>query len=193
MVRPTTQIGHQALTSPNKFVKDFNSPVIAQIIQDLKDTMYSTGLIGIAAPQIGENWQIFITEPRQTATRPPEQSDELRIYINPAIIEYSSQQSVIYEGCGSVVEGQLFGPVTRPSQVTVEAYNEQGKKFRLTADGLLGRVIQHEYDHLQSSLFIEKVQDLKQLLHLEFYKEKIKLSPGQTSASHITVKDYTLI
>jgi peptide deformylase len=190
MKRETIQIGHPALKATNSEITDFRSEKVKQLIQDLIDTMYEAKLIGIAAPQIAENFRIFITEPRETPVRPADQSDILRVYINPKIIELSNEDSIIYEGCGSVLNGQLFGPVKRPKLVTVEAYNENGKKFRFTADGILGRVIQHEYDHLEGVEFTEKVTDYKKLMHVDFYIKNIKSSPEQIEASKITKKEY---
>ena len=147
-IKQTLQIGDPRLKAENKKVADFNDPVVKQVIQDLVDTMHQNELIGMAAQQIGYNWKIFVTEPRETETRPADQADELRVYINPVIVDFSGEESVIYEGCGSVLNGALFGPVKRPKEITIEAYDQNGKNFRMTCDGILARVIQHEYDHL---------------------------------------------
>jgi len=192
-VRETIQIGHPALKAKNEEVTDFNDPKIKEVIQDLIDTMRDKGLVGMAAPQIAENYRIFITEPRVTPTRTIDQADELRVYINPEIVETSGEEVVIFEGCGSVMNGQLFGPVKRPKVVTIEAFNESGEKFRLKCDGLLSRVIQHEYDHLKGIEFTEKVYDYKKLMTFDFYIQNIKNSPEQTEPSKITVKEYTLL
>jgi peptide deformylase len=193
MIKPTIQIGHPSLKAENATIDDFQSPKVKQLIQDLIDTMHDAQLIGIAAPQIAENYKIFVTEPRETPSRTADQADILRIYINPTIVYSSPEESIIYEGCGSVLNAQLFGPVKRPKTVTVEAYDENGKKFQFTADGILGRVIQHEYDHLQGVEFTEKLTDYKKLMHVDFYIEKIKLSKEQVEASIITTKEFKII
>src|SRR3989338_5427354 len=146
-VRETIPIGHPALKASNQEIIDFSAPELAKLIQNLQETMRATGLIGIAAPQIGENFRVFITEPRETDTRPADQSDEFRVYINPKIVYKSEEKIVIWEGCGSVLNAKLFGPVERPRVVEVEACDANGGKFRFKADGILGRVIQHEQDH----------------------------------------------
>lgn len=176
-VRPTTQIGYPALKAINVEITDVSDPKVQQVITDLVESMRATELIGMAAPQIGENFQIFVTEPRETKARSADQSDQLRVYINPKIIETSKEQVVIYEGCGSVLHGAIFGPVQRPKQITVEAHDEDGKKFQLTCDGILARVIQHEVDHLNCIEFMEKVSDYKKLLTAEYYIERIKNDP----------------
>lgn len=187
--RETVQIGHPALKAPNKPIIDFNSEEVKNVIQDLVDTMKQNELVGMAGPQIGENFQIFVTEPRVTATRTVDQSDELRVYINPKIVSISIEECLIYEGCGSVLNGSLFGPVMRPKEIIIEAFDASGKKFQLKCDGLLARVIQHEYDHLNGVEFTEKVYDYKKLMAREFYIQNIKTSPEQIANSKLTIKE----
>ena len=187
-VRDTLQIGDLRLKAENKVVTDFNDLIVKQVIEDLVDTMHQNELIGMAAQQIGENWKIFVTEPRETKSRPADQADELRVYINPTIVESSPEENIIYEGCGSVLNGQLFGPVKRPRKITIEAYDKDGHKFRLTSDGILARVIQHENDHLSGIEFTEKIYDYKMLMTAEFYRQRIKMLPEQLEAQKITKK-----
>ena len=127
-IRNTIQLGHPALKAGNKIITDFGDPKLTQLITDLKDTMYKLGLIGIAAPQIGENYMVFITEPRETESRPADQADEFRVYFNPKIVWESDEKIIIWEGCGSVTQASLFGPVLRPKIVEIEAQDILGKK-----------------------------------------------------------------
>lgn len=191
MTRNILQIGDPQLKASNVLIENFNDPKLNQIISDLVDTMHAQNLIGIAAPQIGENYHVFVTEPRKTETRPADQSDELRVYINPKITFSSQEKLTAYEGCGCVANAQLFGPVQRPKIITIEAYDRSGKKFQMKADGILGRVIQHENDHLSGIEFIEKITDYKKLVSREFYLKDIKNSPNQISSSLITIKEFT--
>lgn len=191
--RDTLQIGDPRLKAKNAGVTDFKSTSIKQLVKDLTDTMRVNQLIGMAAPQIGENYTVFVTEPRKTKTRSADQADELRVFINPNIVFFSKEQTLIYEGCGSVCHGQLFGPVIRPKEITVAAYNEAGNKFTFTCDGILARVIQHEYDHLSGIEFTEKISDYKKLLSVDAYIQSIKNSKEQTQASRITKKEFSYI
>lgn len=192
-IRQTIQLGHPALKSKNQLITDFSDQKLRQLITDLKDTMYKEGLIGIAAPQIGENYMVFITEPRETEFRPADQADDFRVYINPKLTWESDEKVIIWEGCGSVTEVGIFGPVLRSKIVEVEAFDQDGNKFRFKADGILGRVIQHEMDHLLGYEFIEKVSDYSKLKSLEFYLKDIKISPDQIEAQKITIKEYRKI
>lgn len=189
VIRDTLQLGDPRLKNKNAFVKDFSSSSIKQIISDLVDTMRSQELVGMAAPQIGENIRIFVTEPRETKTRSADQSDELRVFINPVITLFSEEKSLIYEGCGSVVHGELFGPVIRPKEIVIEAYDAEGEKFRFICDGILARVIQHEYDHLSGIEFTEKISDYKKIVSLEWYIQTIRNSKKQVEESRISKKE----
>ena len=189
-IRETIQIGHPALKAINQEIVDFADPKLTQLVQDLRETMYSAGLIGIAAPQIGENFRVFITEPRETESRPADQADEFRVYINPVIVGKSKDEVIIWEGCGSVLEAALFGPVKRPREVEVEAYDIKAKKFRFRADGILRRVIQHESDHLDGIEFIEIVADYKLLKSKKFYIKDEKNRQEHLKAQKITIKQY---
>lgn len=189
-VRQIIQLGHPALKAKNLEITDFSVLELAVLIDDLTDTMRKDGLIGIAAPQIAENYMLFLTEPRRTEIRREDQSDELRIYINPKIVWESREKVMIWEGCGSVTEVGLFGPVVRPKVVEVEAYDHHGKKFSLKVDGILGRVIQHEMDHCMGIEFVERMSDRTKLKSMEYYIREIKNSVEQQNASRITLKKF---
>lgn len=173
-IKKVIQIGDPRLNSKNKNVKNFGDLKIKKAIKDLVDTMRAKNLVGMAAPQIALNYNFFVTEPRETKVRKAENADDLKVYINPKIVSLSKKETIIYEGCGSVMAGQLFGPVKRPEEIVVEAYNEKGKKFRLTCNGLLSRVILHENDHLFGIEFTEKISDYKKILDLEHYLKMMK-------------------
>jgi peptide deformylase len=80
---------------------------------------------------------------------------------------------VIYEGCGSVAYAKLFAPVRRPEKITIEALDENGNIFRLSADGMLARVIQHEFDHLNGIEFTEKITDMRKIMSSEEYRKRM--------------------
>lgn len=190
-VRKTIQIGDPVLKAKNKIVKNFSNAKVKRVIKDLIDTMIARQLIGIAAPQIGENYQIFVTQPRKTKARALPFKDKIRIYINPKITYSSKEKVVIWEGCGCVgVKDMFFGPVKRPKVVVVEAFDENSKKFQLKCDGILGRVIQHEMDHLNGIEFIEKVDDYKKLMHEMHYTKTIRNSKKQNRLARVTLLEF---
>ncbi len=186
-VRKIIQIGHPSLKALNSKILDFKSKELINLITDLTDTLRKNELIGIAAPQIAQNYQVFITEIKSTKARKVVREDLLRVFINPKVTFYSKEKTVIYEGCGSVVLGKLFGPVERPKLIKIVAFDEKGKKFELKCDGILARVVQHEFDHLKGIEFTQKVSDYSKLMDFNYYKKYIRNSKKQLQASKITI------
>ena len=125
------------------------------------------GLVGMAAPQIGINTRIFVTEIRTTDTRRRGGADPVRVFVNPKILKVSKRRVADYEGCGSVAYAGLFGIVRRAHAVTVSARGLDGKKFVLRAEGLLARIIQHEYDHLEGKVFLDRMTDMGSIMGRE--------------------------
>lgn len=169
IIKSVTQVGNPIIRKKSKKITTVVSPKIKKIIKDLIDTMRFANLVGMSAPQIGYNFRIFVTEIRTTTLRKTKEVDKLRVFINPRIINVSKKQVAGYEGCGSVAAAGIFGKVSRPNKITVEAFDENNKKFVFTARGLLSRVIQHEIDHLEGIIFLDKVSDKKSLMSREEY------------------------
>ncbi|MCR4743019.1 MAG: peptide deformylase [Treponema sp.] len=118
---------------------------IRNLAEDMFDTMIATDGVGLAGPQIGKKLRIFVAIA---------DDDVRRVFINPQIIKTSEELSDYDEGCLSIP--QVYETIRRPAKVTVQAINEKGKPFTLDAEGLLARIIQHEYDHLEGILFIDR-------------------------------------
>ncbi len=173
IVKNVVQVGDPLLRQNSKTVSDINSRKTQKIVQNLIDSMRYHNLVGMAASQIGEKKRIFVTEIRRNKNRNPKEKDGSRVYINPKITWLSKKEVVIYEGCGSVAYGKLFAPVKRPQKITIEAFDRRGNKFEIKADGLLSRVIQHEYDHLEGIEFTEKITDIKKIMSSEEYRKRI--------------------
>lgn len=187
-VKNTIQIGDPVLKRKNKVVSDFSDREVKKVVKDLIDTMKKRELIGMAAPQIGYNYKIFVTQPRKTKARNLTFKDKVRVYINPKLIKASKEKIVIWEGCGCVgVKDMFFGPVTRSKEITVQAQDENGKKFQIYTDGILARVILHELDHLEGIEFIEKVDDYKKLMHEAHYTKTIRNSEEAQKAAKVKI------
>ncbi len=156
--RRATQVGSPLIRAKAKRVVNPTGAANRKVVKDLIDSMHHHGLVGMAAPQIGKSLRIFVTEPRDTKVRkvrgPKAQGP--CVFINPCIVTSSKAQSTGWEGCGSVADKGLFAQVRRPTSVTVEAYDTEGKKFTLRAKGLLARIIGHEMDHLNGIVFTDK-------------------------------------
>ena len=176
IIKSITQVGNPIIRRKSKKVISVVSPQIKKIVKDLTDTMRGTslGLVGISAPQIGHNLRILATEIRKTPYRKPNELDKLRVFINPKITFMSKKQISGYEGCGSVASSGIFAKVPRSYQITVEALDEKNEPFILEAKGLLARVIQHEFDHLEGIVFLDRVVDMKSVMSREEYLKMVK-------------------
>ena len=137
---------------------DTLTPELRQLIDDMAETMYAAPGCGLAATQLGEPWQIFVVD----CASDGEPSD-LRVFVNPEIL--STEGTVASdEGCLSFPSARE--EVERADKVRVRAQDRSGRWFELDADGLLAIAIQHEYDHLQGVLMIDRLGPLKKrLLH----------------------------
>nr|MBL8457468.1 peptide deformylase [Zoogloeaceae bacterium] len=131
-------------------VSEFDA-ALRQLVADMAETMYEAPGIGLAATQVNVHKRIVIIDVS-------EDKSELRVLVNPEIVEKSGEQSC-EEGCLSVPG--VYETVTRAEWVRVRAMNERGEAFELEADGLLAVCVQHELDHLDGKVFIEYLSQLK--------------------------------
>jgi len=140
---------------------DIQSARIQKIIRDMKEAMHSEpDSAAIAAPQIGELVRIFIISKTILPKKEGVERDDL-VFINPQIVRRSKKKHTIEEGCLSV--RWLYGDVERFEKVTVEAYNERGERVVYGASGLIAQAFQHEIDHLDGILFIDKAENIRDL------------------------------
>lgn len=174
------QMGHPALHAIAKEIPadDIASSKIKKVVADMKAALDSQDDgIGLAAPQIGISLRIFLVsgkvllepEDRILATEGKTITklipDDM-IFINPVIVKESKEKKWLDgEGCLSV--RWLYGKVKRSTKVTIRAYNEQGKIIERGASGLLAHIFQHEVDHLNGILFIDKAKDVQELTEEE--------------------------
>jgi len=133
------------------------------LIRDMVETMYASDGVGIAAPQVGVSKRIFIANPTG------EKGKEL-IAINPRILEKSGKE-VLVEGCLSLPN--ISAEVKRYKKVVLKFEDMEGKEKIINANGLLARIIQHEIDHLDGILFIDRINIFKRLKLLRKLKRKI--------------------
>ena len=143
------QEGDPVLRKKAELIKNPKIPEIKGLIADMIATMKKAGGIGLAAPQVGAPFRIFTVNIE----------DKVYVFINPEVKNLSQQdESSLEEGCLSVQK--IFGPVIRPKKLTIKALDENGQPIKIRAKGLLARVIQHEMDHLNGTLFIDKAEKL---------------------------------
>lgn len=130
----------------------FGTPA-RQLFEEMLETMYSNNGVGLAAPQVSKSLRLFIFDIS------PKQNDP-QLFINPRIIRaYGKSPST--EGCLSLPE--LEAKVTRADKITVQAMDLEGKQFEVDAEGLLAIVIQHELDHLEGMLLVDRMSRLQKI------------------------------
>lgn len=148
---------------------DITSTAVKDLISTLIEVMHQNQGVGIAAPQIGINQRIFIYGFTNNPRYPDQAPIPLTVMINPAVIKCSSEQELAFEGCLSL--GTLRGEVQRASNLTVAYYNEDGQHCEKTVSGFEARIIQHEMDHLNGILIIERMPNFN---NFGFAEELIK-------------------
>ncbi|MBO5394727.1 MAG: peptide deformylase [Clostridia bacterium] len=144
-IRKVVKIGEDFLRKKSKPVKDFDED-LWQLLEDMKETMYASDGMGLAAPQVGVLRRVVVMEVNNSYFE----------LINPEIIK-TKGEDVEEEGCLSV--GDFRGRVKRPYEVTVSAVDRYGYPFTLKGEKWLARCICHELDHLDGILFVDKSMD----------------------------------
>ncbi|MFQ5455802.1 MAG: peptide deformylase [Nitrospirota bacterium] len=157
---------HPILAQKALCVKDFNHN-LNKLINDMIETMFSNNGVGLAAPQVGYSLRIFTF----SINKKDGGQEEVGVVINPEII---SQKGEIREeeGCLSVPDYQE--KIKRKSMIVVTGFDINGKRVTLEAEGLLARIFQHEIDHLNGILLIDRISRLKRDIFLRKMKKKIK-------------------
>ncbi len=145
-VRPLRLEPDRVLRAQARPVTEYGG-ALRTLIRDLMDTMYAHDGIGLAAPQVGCDWQVFVANPSQQRGREV-------VLVNPVLERHAGRASIL-EGCLSVPE--VWGKVGRAASVRLSGRDAGGRPVVVEADGLLAIVLQHEYDHLQGTIFIDRL------------------------------------
>ena len=163
-MRKIVQVGHNTLREQATPVPvaDIKTPAIQNIIRDMFDALHKeVDGAALAAPQVGVPLRIFVLSERvfgEASNHEAASKDPHFVYINPVIIKRSKRTHTVDEGCLSV-RGK-YGTIDRATHVTIEAYDEHGKKFTRGAGGLLAQAFQHETDHLDGVLFTDSANSV---------------------------------
>ncbi len=149
------------ITYPNPILRqvtqpvlDVKKPILQKLIKDMLETMEQNNGVGLAAPQIGQSLRLCVIRVEEITY----------ILVNPRVTYSSRKKETDIEGCLSFPE--KFIAIQRPEQVRVKALNELGMEVTLKTKGLLARALQHEIDHLDGIVFIERVNKSKKIKSL---------------------------
>ena len=150
-VRPIVALGNPVLRNKARKVSRFDD-AIRSLVQDMIETMRDAPGVGLAAPQIGVPLQIAVVEAEE---------GQVHVLVNPEVVTAEGEH-VLDEGCLSVPG--YWGKVTRAEKVTVKARDAHGKEVRISAaEGLLGQALQHEIDHLNGMVYVDRLDSLDDL------------------------------
>lgn len=137
-------------------------PELKDLIEKMFESMYASKGVGLAAPQVGKAIRLFIIDARPYASEIQNATEFVKVFINPKILNESGDEWIFNEGCLSVPG--INEDVSRKSIVEIEYLDENFEYHKETYDGVIGRIIQHEYDHLEGVLFVDKLSPLKKTL-----------------------------
>ncbi len=161
MKYPVTVYGDSILRKKAKNVSK-DTKGLNEIIENMWETMYYSDGVGLAAPQVGMSIRIFLVDASSGADEEPELEGFKKVFINPEIIEIKGEEWVMNEGCLSLPE--IREDVIRPDEVRIKYFDENFVEHEEVFKGFAGRVIQHEYDHLEGKLFIDYLSPLRKRL-----------------------------
>ena len=152
MIRPILKYGADVLHEPARAVENL-TPDVDRIVGDMIETMYAAPGIGLAAPQVGVPLRMFVLD--LSVGRDP---SGLLVMINPSFVERDGMQ-LEEEGCLSMPD--FNATVVRPSRVVIKGLDRTGTEYEREGTGLLARAFQHEMDHLDGTLFVDRLRGIK--------------------------------
>lgn len=138
------------------------------LIDDMVDTMHEEGGVGLAAPQVSRSIQLILLEAEDNNRYPDREDIPLTVLINPVITHYSDEKAMGWESCLSLID--FRGLVPRSIEVTVEAFNRKGEKVVVEASDFLAVVLQHEIDHLNGIVFLDRMKDFTKLSYMKEFE-----------------------
>lgn len=161
MKYPITVYGDPILRKRAEYIEK-DTEGLNEIVQNMWETMYYADGVGLAAPQAGLPIRMFVVDATSGADEEPELKDFRKVFINPEIMELTGDKWVMNEGCLSLPE--IREDVVRPDTVRIKYFDENFVEHDEVFSGFAGRVIQHEYDHLEGKLLIDYLSPLKKRL-----------------------------
>lgn len=161
MIFPIHVYGSTVLRQETKeLTKDF--PAFDKLVADMFETMYYTEGVGLAAPQVGKALRLFVIDASAGAEEDPSLEGYKKVFVNPEIYEFSDETSLFNEGCLSVPG--IHEDVSRPIKIKMRYMDENFEQFDEEFEGYPARIIQHEYDHLEQKLFVDRLSPIRKTL-----------------------------
>ena len=157
MILPIYLYGQPVLRKEAEEIE--NTPELKQFIADMYETLTQAEGCGLAAPQVGKPWRLFVVDGNELAEDYPECQDFKKTFINPEILEESEETCTYSEGCLSLPG--ISENVVRPVSVRLRYQDENFEEHEETFSGFCARIIQHEYDHLEAHVFTDRISPIR--------------------------------
>lgn len=178
MTLPIVAYGHPNLRKKSTDITP-DYPELPKLIEDMWETMYVSVGVGLAAPQINKQIRLFVIDATPYASEYPETTEFKRVFINAHIVEQRGEEWAFNEGCLSIPD--IHEDVMRPAEVRLKYVDENFVPHDEWFSGILARIIQHEYDHLDGILFVDKIHSLRKIM----IKRKLQdISKGISTAKY---------
>ncbi len=167
------RIGHPVLRTPAEPLtkRTFRDPLFQKLIDDMRETLYEYEGVGLAAPQVHEGLRLAVIEIPGSDDRARAEVPFM-VLANPVVTPLGDERESAWEGCLSVPD--LRGLVPRHKRVKLEALDRQGKPYSLEAQDFFARVIQHECDHLDGTVYLDRMSDMRSLTFIKEFEDHAK-------------------
>jgi peptide deformylase len=164
-------MGHPTLRTPASPypIDKIGSDEFRQIVENMRETMHAAGGIGLAAPQVDIPYRVAVIEIPEGGSRYGELTAlSFGVYVNPEITVIEDDEAGYWEGCLSVPG--MMGFVERPQHIRVDYLDESGTPQSITAEGFAATVFQHEFDHLNGTLYVDRIRDMRLFMYDDEYR-----------------------
>jgi peptide deformylase len=158
---PIVAYGHPTLRKVAVDI-DKDYPDLEGLVKKMFDSMYESNGVGLAAPQINKSIRLFIIDATPYDDEIPEAKDFKKIFINAKIVEESGEEWLFNEGCLSVPD--IREDVERKPNIKIQYYDENWEYHEESYDGVIARIIQHEYDHLEGKVFVDRLSNMRKMM-----------------------------
>lgn len=166
------QLGHKVLRKKSAIVKDIDNKEIQGLVDDLVATVMDVDGVGIAAPQVFQPIRLFIVASHPNPRYPHAPKMKPTAVINPKIVSLSKDTAKDWEGCLSIPGIRALVP--RSKMIEVQYTTRDGKQVRKTYKDFIARIFQHEYDHLEGVMFLDRIETTKDVISEKEYQRLIK-------------------
>lgn len=165
------QLGNPVLRQKAQAIENITSPHIQTLIDNLLATVNKSNGVGIASPQVSESYRLLIVASRPNPRYPDAPTMEPTAMINPRIISHSDEKVKGWEGCLSIPG--IRGLVPRYQAIEIEYIDRDGNLQRQELTDFVARIFQHEYDHLEGMVFLDRVESTQELITEQEYQQRI--------------------